>query len=119
MLQGDKSLVQQIGFETISGEEVRGYEMHIGKTDGPDTARPWLTLANGRPEGAISADGRIFASYLHGIFTADRFRRRFLENVGTVSSCTMYEALVEEALEELASHMEQHLDLNALLSLAM
>ena len=119
VLGGDKSLIEQMGTENASGEEVRGYEMHIGKTEGPDTARPWITLADGRPEGAISGDGRVFASYLHGIFTADQFRRRFLERVGYVSNYTMYEASVEDTLNELALHVERYLDLDEVLSTAI
>ena len=119
VLSGDKSLIEQIGAEASSGEPVRGYEMHIGRTEGPDTLRPWLTLADGRPEGAISADGRVFATYLHGVFAADGFRRGFLERVGSVSHDTMYEASVEDTLDELALYMERHLDLEAILSIAI
>ena len=118
ILRGEKSLVEQVGKEISSGEEIRGYEMHIGKTEGPDTERPWLTLADGRPEGAISLDGRIFASYLHGVFAADGFRRGFLEKIGQVSANTKYEILVDDALNELALHLERHIDLDVLLSIA-
>jgi len=52
---------------------VRGFEMHIGRTTGADTARPMLDL-DGRPDGAISADGRVMGTYLHGIFADDAFR---------------------------------------------
>ena len=93
--------------------------MHIGKTEGPDMSRPWLTLSDGRPEGAISVDGRVFASYLHGVFAADKFRQRFLERVGSISNDTMYEMLVEEVLNELALHLESHIDLEELLSTAI
>mgnify|MGYP001182990198 FL=1 len=118
VLGGDKSLVERTGTEVESGEAIRGYEMHIGQTLGLDTTRPWLTLADGRAEGAISGDGRVMASYLHGVFAADGFRRRFLERLGSQTSGTAYEASVEQALDDLAAHMETHLDLDALLDVA-
>ena len=118
VLGGDKSLVERQGTELASGEPITGYEMHIGETEGPDRARPWLTLADGRAEGAVSADGRIMASYVHGLFAADGFRRRFLERLGSVSNGTAYDADVERVLDDLAVHMEAHLDLDALLDLS-
>ena len=118
ILGGDKSLAERTGTEVESGEAIRGYEMHIGQTSGPDTARPWLTLADGRAEGAISADGRVMASYLHGVFAADGFRRRFLERLGSQTNGTAYQTAVEQALDDLAAHLEMHLDLDSLLNLA-
>ena len=90
-------MAERTGTEVESGEAIRGYEMHIGQTSGPDTARPWLTLADGRAEGAISADGRVMASYLHGVFAADGFRRRFLERLGSQTNGTAYQTAVEQA----------------------
>ena len=118
LLTREKSLVDCAGNDNLSGKEVRGYEMHIGKTEGPDTRRPWLTLADGQSEGAISAEGRVFASYLHGIFAADEFRREFLSRLGNVSHSISYEASVDQALDTLAIHLERHLDVDALLASA-
>ena len=53
-----------------SGVPFKGYEMHIGRTTG--TARPLLTLDNGRPDGAVSADGRVAGCYIHGLLADDR-----------------------------------------------
>ena len=60
---------------------VRGYEMHLGVTTGPGLARPMLRLG-GRPDGAVSADGRVAGCYLHGLFASDAFRRAFLARLG-------------------------------------
>ena len=118
ILTGNKSLAECVGSENLSGQEVRGYEMHIGKTEGPDTKRPWLTLADGQPEGAISAEGRVFACYLHGIFSADEFRRDFLTRLGNVSHTISYEASIDQTLDKLATHLERHIDVDALLASA-
>ncbi|MEL6482526.1 MAG: cobyric acid synthase, partial [Pseudomonadota bacterium] len=60
-----------------SGAAVSGYEIHIGRTEGADRARPWLEI-EGVPEGAISADGRVIGTYVHGVFQSDAFRAAFL-----------------------------------------
>ena len=72
-----KRLVRASGHAREGGEAVSGYEMHMGRTTGPDTARPLVTLASG-PDGARSGNGRVMGCYLHGLFAADGFRRAFL-----------------------------------------
>jgi adenosylcobyric acid synthase len=113
----DKTLCAVTG-RTADGETLTGYEMHMGATTGPDTARPMLTL-DGRPEGARSADGRVQGCYLHGLFAADAFRHRFLSHLKPGrDDGTAYEAGVEAALEALADHVEKYLDVNGLLRIA-
>ena len=99
-----------------SGTALTGYEIHLGETTGPGTARAWLDLG-GRPEGAASADGRVLGCYLHGIFTADAFRAAYLARLG-VTSDLAYDDGVEGVLDRLAAHVAAHLDLDLLLSLA-
>ena len=99
-----------------SGAPMTGYEIHIGVTEGPDRARPFAHVA-GVPEGAISADGRIMGSYLHGMFAGDAFRAAFLGGLGA-SSTAGYGAGVEAVLEALADHMEANLDIGGILGLA-
>ena len=53
-----------------AGESVTGYEIHLGRTNGPDCARPMLELG-GRADGARSADGLVAGTYVHGLFAAD------------------------------------------------
>jgi len=115
VIAGDKTLSKAAGTDTVTGAAVRGYEMHIGKTRGADCARPWLTLADGRGEGARSADGRVMGSYLHGLFAADDFRHAFLASLrGGGFEGFAYEARIEATLDALADHLESHLDLDAL-----
>ncbi|WP_083097895.1 cobyric acid synthase [Pseudophaeobacter leonis] len=95
---------------------VSGYEIHMGRTTGPDCSRAWLQVG-ARAEGAASADGRVLGSYLHGLFSSDPFRARFLSSLG-YDSHSQYDAGVEQTLDALADHLEQHIDLELLLSLA-
>jgi adenosylcobyric acid synthase len=117
-LGGDKALIEVTGTDRASGRPVRGYEMHIGRTHGADCARPMLDLA-GRPDGAISADGRVMGTYVHGIFASDEFRHAFLNTLrAREASGIAYEALVDEVLDELADHLARHLDTRRILDLA-
>ncbi|ESZ20521.1 cobyric acid synthase [Mesorhizobium sp. L48C026A00] len=96
---------------------LEGYEIHLGRTTGPDTLRP-STVINGADDGAVSADGKVSGSYLHGLFSADAFRAKFLENLGVKGGGIDYRAEVERALDEVAAELETHLDCDAIFGLA-
>ncbi len=113
----DKRLARVTATHARTGLSVAGYEIHIGRTDGPDCARPFAHVA-GRAEGAISADGRVQGSYLHGLFTSDTFRAAYLAGLGIAAAPRSHAATVEAALEALADHVEAHLDVAGLLALA-
>ena len=92
--------------------------MHVGRTSGPDLARPMLRLENDE-DGAISADGNVFGCYLHGLFASDAFRHAFLSRLRTREvSGVAYDAEIERLLDDLAKHLEAHLDLDGLLAVA-
>lgn len=63
-----KRLCNVSGHLQPDGARVRGYEIHVGRTRGQALERPAVLLDDGTPDGAISADGRIMATYLHGLF---------------------------------------------------
>jgi adenosylcobyric acid synthase len=75
-------------------------------------------MLNGAPEGAISRDGRVTGSYLHGLFASDDFRGAFLAQLDIPAADHPYRARVESALDALADHIEAHLDVEGLLALA-
>ncbi len=114
---GDKHLSQVRAVHGALGLDFSGYEIHMGQSDGPDRARPFAHV-DGRPEGAVSADGRVAGSYLHGIFTDDAFRRAWLASLGAAPSRYAYSAAVEQSLDALAAHLEAHVDVDGLLALA-
>ncbi len=68
----------------IKGKQLAGYEIHMGHTEFEEgTERPFVIRErSGRecsePEGAVSSDGRVFGTYVHGIFDNDDFRRSLL-----------------------------------------
>ncbi len=116
VLTADKSLVPVTG--TAARISFAGYEMHVGVTRGPATARPFAALAGDRTDGAVSPDGRIAGTYVHGLFAEDGMRRAFIEGLGGTPSDLAYEAMVERVLDGLAAHLERHLDVDRLWELA-
>ena len=119
VIRGDKALKETSGTDIVTGEAVRGYEMHIGETSGAGLKRPWLRLEDGRDDGAVSPDGRVMGTYLHGLFAADAFRHGFLAGLRSGrQEGIAYDAQVEDTLDKLAAHLETHLDLDALLAAA-
>lgn len=104
------------GRHIASGEAISGYEIHIGRTTGPDCERPVAEIA-GCPDGATSADGLVAGTYLHGLFLSDEFRAAYLNGLGAQSDLR-YGETVEAVLDRLAAHCQRHLDLDAILEIA-
>ena len=100
------------------GAPFAGYEMHMGVTEGPDRARPFARLAGGANEGACSPDGRVFGTYIHGLFVDDAQRSAWLLRIGAGPAAVAYDDLIESTLDRLAAHIAQHVDLDRLLSLS-
>jgi len=113
----DKTLRRAAGTHVPSGAAISGYEIHLGHTEGNDCTRPFAILA-GHPDGAINATGQVMGSYLHGCFSSDEFRARFLEGLGIPASTWRFETTIDQTLDDLAQHLESHLDLDHLLRLA-
>ncbi len=117
VMTADKRVTETEAIHPASGTRVKGYEIHLGRTEGPDRARPLFSV-NGQPEGAVRADGRAMGSYLHGMFTEDAFRRAFLAGLGATPGNFSYDQSVEETLDALADHLAANVDCEKLLALA-
>ena len=116
VMEGEKSVRPVEGTCARSGAPLAGYEIHIGTTSGPDAARPFAHFPGG-PDGAVSADGRIEGTYVHGLFSGDAFRAGWLDGVRQgAASAFAYEPAVERALDELADGLEAALDVDAMLA---
>ncbi len=116
-LTGDKTLEHVEGECAVNGAPFAGYEMHIGRTGGPDCVRPFLRFSDGRTDGAVSADRRVAGAYVHGLFADDRQRAAWLASFSAPTGLA-YEATVERTLDALADHFEEHLDCEAMLKVA-
>ena len=124
LLEVDTVMTPLKRLEAVSGTSLpdgipfTGYEMHVGDTTGADSSRPLLRLADGRADGAVSADGLVFGTYVHGLFADDRQRAAWLARLGARSDGASYEAGIERVLDALALHLERHVDCDRLLALA-
>ena len=114
-LTAEKRLVAVTG-TTADGGPFAGYEMHMGATEGPDRARPFAQLADATPEGAVSADGRVSGTYIHGLFADDRQRGAGWRGSAPRRGGFDYEAGVDATLDGLAAHLEKHVDLDRLIA---
>lgn len=113
VLGGDKMLRDVRG--VARGAAFEGYEMHLGATIGPDTARAVAHYDDGRHDGATSADGLVAGTYVHGLFGRAAQRRAWLAAAGDGPD---HAASVDAALDAIADALERHLDLDALLAVA-
>ncbi|MDQ7029531.1 MAG: cobyric acid synthase [Ardenticatenia bacterium] len=107
----------------VAGHRVQGYEIHMGRTRSPT---PWLEIVrrNGRPvrvlDGAMSANGRVWGCYVHGIFANDAFRRAWMQSLRptkTWHAPVKAESTLERALDTLAQVVETALDMSVVSAL--
>ncbi|AMB78681.1 cobyric acid synthase [Pseudomonas paraversuta] len=110
-LAAEKQLRNVRGHLALENAEVCGYEIHAGVTTGVALERPAVQLEDGRCDGAQSADGQIFGTYLHGLFESPAacsalLRWAGLQDVQSVD----YHALRERDIERLADLVQNHLD---------
>ncbi len=117
VMTGDKRLTRVQGAHVASGQPLDGYEIHLGRSHGADLARPFA-LVDDVAEGAVSADGRVSGTYLHGMFAGDAFRAAWLASLGGVASGTSFGKTVDATLDALADHLEASLDVDGLLAAA-
>lgn len=117
-ITGEKTLTEAQGRTVADGVPVKGYEMHMGASTGPATANPFIRFEDDRFDGAISADHCVAGTYLHGLFNDDRQRAAWIARLGGTPSRRSYDAQVETTLDALAAHLEAHIDVDRLLTLA-
>ncbi len=113
----DKTTVETEAIHALTGSYIKAYQIHLGETTGPDCVRLFAQTPRG-PDGAMSFDGRVIGTYLHGCFAQDQFRRNFLMRLGHEAQAFSYEQTIEDTLEALAAHLERHLNLDQILDLA-
>jgi adenosylcobyric acid synthase len=114
----DEKRLEPVSGLTSDSVPFSGYEMHMGVTEGADRARPFAQLADGSPEGAISASGQVMGTYVHGLFADDRQRAAWLTRFAGGATNISYEALIERTLDSLGDHLAAHIDLDKLLKAA-
>jgi len=110
-LEREKQLTQVEGRLAFADAVVTGYEIHMGISRGEALKRP-AVLLEGKPEGAISLDGQIAGTYLHGLFDHPQSCAAWLTWAGLIvdDSGFDYRQLREDGLNAIADMLEKHID---------
>jgi len=118
VLAPDKLLARTSATHPVSGFGVTGYEIHHGRTEGMD-AIAVMRKPGGEAVGAGTEDGRVWGTYLHGIFDADEFRRWFVDHLRVKRGlaplrevCATYD--LEPAFDRLAQAVRDSIDIGRL-----
>ncbi|MFZ2303137.1 MAG: cobyric acid synthase [Gallionella sp.] len=117
ILQAEKQLRNVRGTLMLEDVPVSGYEIHAGVSTGIALQHPALRLENvvdgeHGADGAISQDGKILATYLHGLFESSAATDALLRWAGLREAATPdYHARREADIDRLADAVEQHLDM--------
>ncbi|UUC51841.1 cobyric acid synthase [Pseudomonas citronellolis] len=118
VLEPEKQLRNVRGRLALEDAEVGGYEIHAGVTSGPALESPAVRLDDGRCDGALSADGQVMGTYLHGLFESPAACAALLRWAGLGEVVEQdYHALRERDIERLADQVEAYLDTQKLKSL--
>lgn len=122
--QSEKKTVHVRGLDMLSRLDVCGYEIHMGRTNGPGAARPAFQIMEEmgnrteRFDGARSQDGLVWGTYLHGVFDAPSFRRGFLNGLrkrrGWPALVPTKDGPAAGTFGRLAALVRNHVDLSAL-----
>jgi adenosylcobyric acid synthase len=116
--------------QKIAPIPLSGYEIHIGETAYLDHAKPFAEISRGaasttqHDDGCTVADGRIFGTYLHGLFDQDSFRHVFLNAARSFYRLTpamrlnAWKAMREASFNRLAAEVEQALDMEKIFAWA-
>ena len=111
-LAGDKHLENVSASLSWTDARVQGYEIHHGQTHGTDTQQSFALIGpERRPDGAISADGQVLGTYLHGVFDAPSAAQALLVWAGcSTSSVTDAGQVLDAAIDRLGDAVEQSID---------
>jgi adenosylcobyric acid synthase len=114
------------GFQVApkSARRLEGYEIHMGETILGTSVEPFAHIVSrsGKEveilDGAVTKDGRVFGTYLHGIFHNGSFRGAFLNRIRRKKGLEeRIPAEQSDPYDKLAAHLEQHLDMERLLGI--
>ncbi|MBN1995757.1 MAG: cobyric acid synthase [Anaerolineae bacterium] len=121
---GDKHTVQvqatlqaEVGpLAALRGTPLQGYEIHIGRSQPTDSSLLHSLCRIGRGneghrDGALNPDGRIWGTYLHGLFDNDALRHAWLRSLGWQGAGQVFDR--QQAYNRLADHVRAHLDMAA------
>ena len=113
-LEKEKQLFEQQGTLTLLSCPVSGYEIHTGISEGPALQSPAIDLGV-KNDGAVSPDGQIIGTYLHGLFNEGTACQALLAWAGLEAPRNENFYTKQEAgIDLIADTLEKSLDLQAL-----
>lgn len=114
-LEKHKILRQTAGRFHCLPARVAGYEIHMGISTGPALTAPLLAL-EGRDDGALSADGQIAGTYLHGLFDLPEACNAMLNWAGyhNAGQAVDFAAAREAGIDRIADMLATHFDFTRL-----
>ena len=115
-MQKEKKTIKVSACHLESGFIFDGFEIHLGETIGPDCKKPFSKI-EGRYEGAISKDGLVMGSYVHGMFKNNQFRSFFLKKIFGIESNYNYDKNLDLALDEFSDLISKNIQVQKLLNL--
>lgn len=117
-LEAEKQLTNVMGKLSFADVEIKGYEIHAGQTTGKDLEYPAVFI-EGKPDGVVSKDNQILATYLHGLFDSSEACNALLDWAGIKLAQSLdINVQREEQLNRLADAIEENLDMNVVISIA-
>jgi len=116
-LTAAKTLTNSSGKTIADDQKFNGYEIHVGETTRVN-AEPMIQFDNGRFDGAVSTNERISGCYVHGLFNAASQRQSWLAKLGVESNGEEQDAVVDQALDDLADALGEYVDIDRLLAIA-
>ena len=117
VLSSNKTLKRTVANDFKTGISFEGYEIHIGKTEGNDCNNPFAMVKD-KKDGAVSDDGLVMGSYLHGMFVNNEFRSMFLNKIGLKSSNLDYKKEVNKSLDDFADLIEDNINVSEVFDMA-
>lgn len=120
-------------FPGVQRASLRGYEIHMGRSEAAGACRTLfqIVLRNGEEDfeadGLVSDDGRVWGTYIHGIFDNDALRRSFVTQLkqrsgkqsgsGADAGALSFFQWKEEQYDKLAEHVRKHADVRGILDI--
>jgi len=123
-IEAVKQVRLSVGRDRLFGADVHGYEIHMGITRRGEAAPPFIDFDH-QPDGAVSADGRVMGTYLHGLFDSGVFRGRFLAALAKAGNIPFdpsalreyYDQVRQRNYDLLAEHVKHYTDVDRILNL--
>ena len=112
-----RKITRNVRATSADGQLIEAYEIHMGRTVGPDRDRPFA-FVEAQAEGAVSVDGTVAGTYLHGAFGSGAFRQAWLARFGVASTGTDERARIEATLDAVADRLAETVDFDRFLSIA-